>query len=142
MMMARWFFALALGAAFIAFGIMKFAGPNPIFAFIEFKTGLGAAEPFGAWATGIAEIIAGLAITIPAARRLGLWLAGVITSGAILMHFSPFLGIATPSGFVKGAQAPWEAGDFLPAEAGLFFAALALAALILVNIWLEHRAAR
>lgn len=135
----RWIAALALGFALIAFGVMKFAGPNPIFAYIEFRSGIGFAEPFGAWITGALEILAGLAIALPATRRTGLYLGGAVIGGAILTHLSPFLGIATPAGFTEGALPPWDGSDFLPAETGLFVVAIGLLGLLALNLWLEHR---
>lgn len=139
MTLFKWVLAIVLGLFLIAFGIMKFTGPNPIFAWIEFRSGLGFAEPFGAWMTGVMEILAGLLVIVPATRKVGALLGTGVIGGAVAMHLSPFLGVATPAGFTEGAVRPWDASDFLPTETGLFYLALVMLILALTNLWLARR---
>lgn len=88
-------------AAFMAFmGIQKFIGDVPIFQIIEanLQTDFGLALPFVdpvvKYATGVAELVAALLITV-GFRFLGSALSAGVIGGAILAHLT-VLGVHTP----------------------------------------------
>lgn len=94
-----WALALAFAAALVFLvGLPKFFGPepNPIFALIAGRTGVGLIEPYLRYATGAAELLASILLVIPRTRFYGALLAGAVTLGAIGFHLSPFLGVQIP----------------------------------------------
>jgi len=154
MAILRWIFALALGAFLVFFGIMKFTGGAHIFPFIEYKMttlGLpfaGLAYPLGNYATGALELIAGIALIVPASRALGAKIAVLPFLGAVIFHLSPLLGVTTPNAFsdpkpveALAAGGPFVRSNFSEAASMALFS-IALIGLIaaLVNLVVQRTA--
>lgn len=79
-----------IAAAVILFQTLFFkftAAPESVYIFETIG-----AEPFGRYASGVAELIAGIMLLIPAISWLGAFLAIGIMSGAIVSHLT-ILGI-------------------------------------------------
>lgn len=139
-----WIVASVLGVFLIAMGVMKFTGAH-VFAYIEARALAenlplaGYFDPYVNDIVGAAEILAGALIILPTTRFWGGLLGLGVIAGAIAFHLSPYLGVATPTGFADGAAAPWELSDFTPADPDqyspiLFYVALVMAALALINL--------
>ncbi len=143
-----WIVASVLGVFLIAMGVMKFTGAH-VFAYIEARA-MAENLPFAAHfhpyvndAVGVAEILAGVLIILPTTRFWAGLLGLAVICGAIVFHLSPYLGVDTPTGFAEGAVAPWELSDFTPSDPDeyspfLFYIALVMAALALVNLTLSR----
>jgi uncharacterized membrane protein YphA (DoxX/SURF4 family) len=102
---------IALGLFLISAGVAKFTTGH-VFQYIEFKSGIDLFYPFVNNLTGIAEIVAGLAILYRPTRIFGAAGALGLMIGAIAFHLSPWLGTSIPTGLADGAASPWEAADF------------------------------
>lgn len=102
---------IGLGLFLISAGIAKFTTGH-VFQYIEFTSGIDLFYPFVNNLTGIAEVLAGLAILSPRTRLVGALGAAGLMVGAIAFHLSPWLGISIPTGMTDGAAAPWDATDF------------------------------
>lgn len=111
----------ALGLFLVSSGGAKFAGGH-VFQYIEYKSGFDLFYPYVNHATGVAEIVAGLLILVPATRLVGALGAAAILAGAIGFHLSPWLGTSMPTGLVDGASAPWTAADFAESTTSVTFA--------------------
>lgn len=139
MTVVRWVLALAVGVFLLAFGAMKFAGDNFIFAYIALQSGIGLFEPVVRMLVGVAEIVAGAALIYPRTRGYGALLAVGVVLGAIVFHLSPWLGINAPTGFAEGAVSPYDApDDFAPGGPVLFFMACGVFAASVVSLLLER----
>lgn len=142
--------ALALGfagALVFLVGLPKFIGPdpNPIFALIAGRTGVGLFEPYIRYATGAAELTAALLLIIPRTRFFGALLAGGVTLGAIGFHLSPFLGVQIPQmdrlvALLQEGRSVSEIDAMaLPTDGGmLFMIALAFLVVAAALAWLER----
>lgn len=87
---------LALLLLFIAYEQLLGPTPNPVFGLVAVRSGIGFFEPWGRYATVVAELIAiGLAVW-PRMRAKGAMLALAVAVSAIIMHLSPWLGVAVP----------------------------------------------
>lgn len=150
MSIARWILALVLGGFLILFGALKLLGQAHIFQYIEASaaaaelplSGQGIFYPILHYLTGIAEIVAGVMVIIPATRALGAFFGVGVIGGAIVFHMSPYLGINTPAGFAEGAEAPWTLADFPPASEHspvLFIVACVMIAVAVLNLALSRR---
>lgn len=153
----RWGVAIALGLFLIAFGVTKFTGAH-IFQFIEANAAAkdlplqGLFHPTLNMITGVAEILAGVLVLVPATRAVGGLLGLGVIGGAIVFHVSPYLGVSTPAGFAETADgAPWTlaaqasdtvAADFPPvAEYSpfLFILAVVMFLVALANLALSRK---
>lgn len=125
---------VALGLFLISAGVAKFTTGH-VFQYIEFKSGIDLFYPFVNNLTGVAEILAGLAILYRPTRLFGAAGAAALMIGAIGFHLSPWLGTSIPTELADGAAAPWDAADFstatTPASFILAIVAAIRAALIL-----------
>jgi len=149
----KWILALALGGFLIMFGITKFTGGAHIFPYIEFKAGsLGFPMadlffPVVNYLTGLLEIVAGIAVIVPAARKIGALLAVMPLLGAVIFHLSPLLGVTTPDGYADPAPAAALAsgGPFIRehfsagASPTLFSIAVFMLIVALVNLFVQRR---
>ena len=143
-----WALALGFAAALVFLvGLPKFIGPdpNPIFALIAGRTGVGLFEPYIRYATGAAELTAALLLIIPRTRFFGALVAGAITLAAIGFHLSPFLGTTIPAmdQLVPLLQQGKSVAEIdamnLPTDGGgLFMMALAFLAIAAALLWLER----
>lgn len=105
----------ALG--FIFFGVQKFGAENIVFETIAERSGMAFFEPYVRMFTGISELAVAVLLLIPRTRMAGAVLGLGLLVGAIGFHLSPWLGINVPT-----------IGHFL------FFAALAMSAVSVVNL--------
>ena len=97
MNIVRWVLALLLAAFFLYMAHFKFLpGVNAVFSTLAERSGIAAFEPFGRFGTGALEILTGILLVLPATRRQGAMLGLLILIGAIVFHFSPWLGIDVP----------------------------------------------
>lgn len=145
---ASWTLTFVLAGAFVFMvGLPKLIGPspNPIFALIAARSGIGLFEPYVRYATGIGEISAAALLIWPATRRLGALLAATITLGAIGFHLSPWLGIDVPNLaqlgelLAQGKSVAEIDAMHLPGDGGaLFMTALAFLAAAGAILWLER----
>ena len=143
-----WTLALGFaGALVFLVGLPKFIGPdpNPIFALLAGRTGVGLFEPYIRYATGAAELTAALLLVIPRTRFFGALIAGGVTLGAIGFHLSPFLGIQIPQmdrvvALLQEGRSVSEIDAMaLPTDGGmLFMIALAFLAVAAALAWLER----
>jgi uncharacterized membrane protein YphA (DoxX/SURF4 family) len=118
---------IALGLFLVSAGIAKFTTGH-VFQYIEYKSGIDLFHPFVNNLTGIAEILAGLAILYRPARLIGAVGAAALMAGAVAFHLSPWLGISIPTGFTDVAASPWDGGDFAgTTSSGTFVAAVVAA---------------
>lgn len=85
---ASWVFAVLVAAIFLQTLFFKFTGAEES---VWIFTQLGA-EPWGRWASGIAELVASLMILVPATRFFGAALSAGVIGGAIMSHLA-VLGI-------------------------------------------------
>ncbi len=152
MTIMRWALALAVGGFLIVFGATKFTGGAHIFPYIEYKaTGLGApfadlAYPWLNYAVGALELAAGVLVILPMTRRLGALIGVLPFFGAVLVHLSPFLGVATPAGYADPAPAaalaaggPFAASDFSTAmTTSLFMIAVGGLFAAIVNLIVQR----
>jgi len=109
---------LALGLAF--FGVQKFGAENIVFETLASRSGISLFEPGVRIATGIAEIGTALLLLLPRTRLFGALAAVGIVGGAIVFHLSPWLGINVPT-----------------IGHGLFFTAIVLFVLSVLNLWIQ-----
>lgn len=129
----------ALGLFLISSGVAKFTGGH-VFQYIEHRSGIDLFYPYVNHATGVAEILVGLLILVPATRFVGALGATGILGGAIGFHLSPWLGISMPTGMVDGAAAPWTEADFAATTASVtFFLAIVTFARALSIVRTERR---
>ncbi|MEM9014848.1 MAG: hypothetical protein AAGB02_07045 [Pseudomonadota bacterium] len=150
----RWILALVLGGFLLMFGFLKFSGEAHIFPYIEYKmTGLGIplaelAHPFGNFAVGGLELVAGALVILPMTRQLGAKLALVPLLGAVVFHLTPFLGVSTPTGFadpkpidVLADGGPFARTDFAEAmTTGLFMTACVMLVVAIINLIVQRNA--
>jgi uncharacterized membrane protein YphA (DoxX/SURF4 family) len=146
-----WVLAVGLAAALVFMvGLPKFVGPtpNPIFALIEGRSGIGLFEPELRYLTGVGEFLAAILLVVPATRLLGALLAGAITLSAIGFHLSPWLGVQLPemsrlTQLLQDGRSVAEIDAMnLPTDGGaLFYTALAFLAAAIAIVWLERRRA-
>ena len=102
---------IALGLFLISAGLAKFTTGH-VFQYIEFTSGIDLFYPFVNNLTGVAEILAGLAIVYRPTRLIGAIGAASLMLGAVAFHLSPWLGVSIPTGLADGAVSPWDASDF------------------------------
>lgn len=143
-----WMLALAFAATLVFLvGLPKFVGPNPnpIFALIAGRTGIGFFEPALRYATGVAELVAAALLIIPRTRFLGAAIAGTVTLGAIGFHLSPFLGVQIPqmdrlAPLLQAGRSVAEVDAMgLPTDGGALFAtALVFLVTALALMWIER----
>lgn len=110
----------ALGLFLISSGVAKFTVGH-VFQYIEYRSGLDIFYPYVNHATGIAEIVAGLLILVPATRLVGAIGSATIFAGAVAFHLSPWLGVSMPTGLVDDAAAPWTEADFATTTTSVTF---------------------
>jgi uncharacterized membrane protein YphA (DoxX/SURF4 family) len=114
---ASWVAQIVVAVILLQTLYFKFtAAPEPVWIFQQ----LGV-EPWGRIATGIFELIAGLAILIPATAALGALLSAGLMVGAILSHLT-----------VLGIEIQGDGGT-------LFVMALVVFAASLVVLWIRRR---
>ncbi|MDY7094953.1 MAG: DoxX family protein [Acidobacteriota bacterium] len=114
---ASWVAQLVVAVILLQTLYFKFtAAPEPVWIFQQ----LGV-EPWGRIATGILELIAGLAILVPATVVLGALLSAGLMVGAILSHLT-----------VLGIEVQNDGGT-------LFVMALVVFAASLVVLWIRRR---
>ncbi len=133
---------IALGLFLISAGVAKFT-TGYVFQYLEFTSGIDLFYPFVNNVTGIAEILARLAILYHPTRLLGALGAAGLMVGAIGFHLSPWLGIAIPTGLTDGAAAPWDAADFATTTSSSTFVLAIIAAVraaLIVRTELRTRA--
>jgi len=98
--------ALLLAAFMIFMGIQKFGGANPVFSHIAAESGLEFFEPQVRLLTGVLEMLAALLLAVGVFLKrfegLGALLSLGVIGGAIVFHFSPWLGINAPVAFAEG----------------------------------------
>jgi hypothetical protein len=87
---------LALVLLFIAYQQLLGPTPNPVFGLVSARSGIGFFEPWARYATVAAELIAVGLVIWPRMRAKGAMLALAVAISAIVMHLSPWLGIAVP----------------------------------------------
>ena len=97
----RWILALILAGLFLFMASFKFmpeitSEANPIFPLLAERTGIALIEPYFRWLTGAMEIITALLLIAPRTRMMGAGLGFLILLGALIAHFSPYLGIDIP----------------------------------------------
>ena len=148
----RLILALGVGALLVFFGVTKFTGAAHIFPFIEYNaTALGVplaslAWPFGNYATGTLELLAGILLIVPGTRKLGAHIAVLPFLGATIFHLSPLLGISTPTGYADplptaalSAGGPFVRTDFAAGETTALFMTAAIGFLLaVINLSLIH----
>lgn len=110
----------ALGLFLISSGVAKFT-VGYVFQYIEYRSGLDIFYPYVNHATGIAEIVTGLLILVPATRLVGAIGSAAILAGAVAFHLSPWLGVSMPTGLVDDAAAPWTEADFATTTTSVTF---------------------
>lgn len=137
MLIASWICAVVAAGILGQTLFFKFSGaPESIHIF----TTLGV-EPWGRYASGIAELIAVVLLLVPATRAIGGGLTVGIMAGAILSHIAK-LGIAVPNSdgttdggtlfilacvaLITGAVAAWLHRTDLPVVGRLFATAPAV----------------
>lgn len=114
---ASWVAQIVVAVILLQTLYFKFtAAPEPVWIFQQ----LGV-EPWGRIATGIFELIAGVAILIPATAALGALLSAGLMVGAILSHLT-----------VLGIEVQGDGGT-------LFVMALVVFAASLVVLWIRRR---
>jgi uncharacterized membrane protein YphA (DoxX/SURF4 family) len=132
----------ALGLFLVSAGVAKFTTGH-VFQYIEYRSGIDLFYPFVNNLTGLAEILAGLAILYRPTRLIGAAGAFGLMVGAISFHLSPWLGVSIPTGLADGAASPWDAADFSAATSpGTFVLAVvsALRAASIIRAELRSRA--
>lgn len=153
MKVVGWVLALVVGGFLLAFGAMKFAGAAFIFPYIEYKAAAAGlpmaalAWPFGNYAVGALEVLAGVLVILPMTRRFGALLAVVPILGAVIAHLTPYLGTSTPLDFAtpKPDAALATGGGFLRAHftaetsSMLFTIAVVMLVVSLINLIVQRR---
>jgi hypothetical protein len=93
-----WAFAItaAVLLLFVVYEQLLGPTPNPVFGLVAVRSGIAFFEPWGRYATALAELVAIGLVLWPRTRARGAMLALAITVVAIAMHLSPWLGIAVP----------------------------------------------
>ncbi|MEM7274260.1 MAG: DoxX family protein [Actinomycetota bacterium] len=135
---------IALGLFLVSAGVAKFTTGH-VFQYIEFKSGIDLFHPFVNNLTGVAEILAGVAILVRPTRLIGAAGATALMIGAIAFHLSPWLGTSIPTGLADGAASPWDAADFTTTMSSTTFALAivsAVRAASIVRTELRSRAER
>lgn len=133
---------IALGLFLLSAGVAKFTGGH-VFQYIEYRSGIDLFYPFVNNLTGIAEILAGVAILYRPLRLAGSALATGLMVGAVGFHLSPWLGISIPTGLTEGAASPWDATDFTAETSSMTFVlAIVAGARSLAIVRAELRARR
>lgn len=108
-------FILAIG--FVFFGVQKFGAENIVFETLAQRSGITLFEPYIRYVTGLGELAVAVLLLLPRTRLVGSLLGLGLLVGAIGFHLSPWLGINVPT-----------------IGHGLFFTALAMAALMITNM--------
>ena len=153
MTIAKWIFAVVLGAFLIVFGVTKFTGGAHIFPYVEYKAagiGFPFADlffPFVNYAVGLLEILAGVLVILPATRLIGSMAAALPLVGAVVFHLSPLLGVSTPDGYAEPAPAkalsaggPFLREHFSSGESTtLFTIAVVMLIVSLLNLFIQRR---
>lgn len=106
-----------LAAAFIFFGVQKFGAENIVFETLAERSGISLFEPYIRYLTGLGELVAAGLLIWGRTRLAGGLIGLALLLGAIGFHLSPWLGINVPT-----------------IGHGLFFTALAMLALTIINL--------
>jgi len=114
--------SLILAAAFIFFGVQKFGAENIVFETLAERSGIFLFEPYIRYLTGFGELVAAVLLIWKRSRIVGASIGLGLLIGAIGFHLSPWLGINVPT-----------------IGHGLFFTALAMFALTIVNFGLLRK---
>lgn len=115
--------SLLLAIGFIFFGIQKFGSENIVFETLAQKSGISLFEPGIRLFTGVAEIVVALFLIDPRGRMTGALAGFGLLTGALGLHLSPWLGINVPG-----------------IGTGLFYTAVAMYVMIIVNGFLLRKA--
>jgi len=114
--------SLALAAGFVFFGVQKFGAENIVFETLADRSGISLFEPYVRILTGVAEIFTALLLFTSRTRLYGALLGTAVLLGAIGFHLSPWLGINVPT-----------------IGHGLFYTAVAMLILSLINLALLRK---
>lgn len=109
--------SLVLAAAFVFFGVQKFGAENIVFETLAERSGIFLFEPYIRYLTGLGELVAAALLVWKHTRLVGTLIGLALLIGAIGFHLSPWLGINVPT-----------------IGHGLFFTALAMLALSVINL--------
>jgi len=117
--------SLLLAFGFVFFGAQKFGAENVVFQVLAERSGIDLFNPYIRYFTGASEIVIAILLLIPRTRLVAS-LAGIgLLFGAIGLHLSPWLGIDVPN-----------------IGKGLFYTAVVMFVLTLVNGLVSYRAGR
>jgi len=114
--------SIMLAIAFTFFGVQKFGAENIVFETLAERSGIFLFEPYIRYLTGLGELTAAALLVWSRTRLVGTLIGLALLIGAIGFHLSPWLGINVPT-----------------IGHGLFFTALAMFALTLVNLGLLRK---
>jgi hypothetical protein len=87
---------LALLLLFVAYEQLLGPTPNPVFGLVAVRSGIGFFEPWARYATVVAELVAIGLVLWPRMRAKGAMLALAVAISAVVIHLSPWLGMAVP----------------------------------------------
>jgi hypothetical protein len=145
-----WTFAITVAVLLLFVVSQQLLGPspNPVFGLVAVRSHIAFFEPWGRYATALAELVAVGLVLWPKMRIRGAVLALAISVVAIAMHLSPWLGIAVPQADAvasvagQGRTAAEIFAMNLPTDQGaMFLLALFIAGLSGVTIAVERAVA-
>ena len=146
-----WAMGLALAVLLLVVAFLQLSGPtpNPIFGLIAARSHIGLFEPVGRYLVVLLEVVALLGVVYPKTRARAAILALVISLGAVVLHLSPWLGVALPQGaavsqaLAAGKSAADIAAMNLPTDkGGLFMLDLAIVVLSAGTMFVEKAKVR
>ena len=141
-----WALGLTLAVLLLVVAFLQLSGPtpNPIFGLIAARSHIGLFEPYARYLVALLEVVALAGVLYPKTRSRAAILALVLSLGAIVLHLSPWLGVALPQGAAvsKALAAGKTAADIaamnLPTDkGGMFLLALAIAVLSAGTMFVE-----
>jgi hypothetical protein len=141
-----WALGLTLALLLLVVAFLQISGPtpNPIFGLIAARSHISLFEPWARYLVVLLEVVALLGVVYPKTRSRGAILALALSLGAILLHLSPWLGVALPQGsavsqaLAAGKSAADIAAMNLPTDkGGMFLLALAIAVLSAGTVFVE-----
>ena len=142
-----WALGLTLAVLLLIVAFVQMTGPlpNPIFGMIAARSHIGLFEPFGRYLVALAEIVAVAMVVYPRTRARGAVLGLAIAAGAIVLHLSPWLGVAVIQGpavsqaLGQGLSAAQIEAMGLPTDKGaMFMLSLAIAVLSAGTMFVEQ----
>lgn len=123
--------------------------PNPIFGLIAARSHIALFEPWARYLVALLEVVALAGVVYPKTRARGALLALALSLVAIILHLSPWLGVALPQGaavsqaLAAGKSAADIAAMNLPTDkGGMFLLALAIAVLSAGTYFVEQAKVR